>query len=110
MNRRRAWIPALLTAAVLVGGLSIPAGATTPPVRVHELASFAPPGCADRCGSGSAAGPDGALYVTDGPGGRLLRIDRRTGAVRRLTSALPPMVPAIGIGGPIDVAFRGRMA
>jgi hypothetical protein len=41
--------------------------ATGPVVR--ELATFAAPGCSGGCGSGSTIGPDGALYVTDDPGG-----------------------------------------
>jgi sugar lactone lactonase YvrE len=45
---------------------------------VTELATFAAPGCTGTCGSGSTIGPDGALYVTDGKGGRVLRVDTRT--------------------------------
>ena len=30
-------------------------------------------------GSGSTIGPDGALYVTEGPTGRVLRVDRGLG-------------------------------
>ena len=76
--------------------------------RVSELASFAASGCTGPCGSGSTIGPDGALYVTDGPGGRLLRVDRRTGRVLTITDHLPRMLPGVGLGGPIDVAFLGH--
>ncbi len=56
--------------------------------RVRKFVRFAAADCTARCGSGSTVGPDGALYVTDGPGGRLLRVDQRTGAVRTVTSDL----------------------
>lgn len=59
-------------------------------------------------GSGSTIGPDGALYVTDGNAGAVLRIDRRTGATTTVASGLPPQV--IGVGGAIDVAFIDRTA
>jgi hypothetical protein len=56
--------------------------------------------------SGSALGPDGALYVTEGAAGRLSRIDTQTGAVTTVATGLPPSV--IGIGGAIDVTFIGQ--
>jgi hypothetical protein len=56
--------------------------------------------------SGSAVGPDGALYVTEGAAGRLSRIDPETGEVTTVASGLPPS--AIGIGGAADVAFIGQ--
>jgi Tol biopolymer transport system component/sugar lactone lactonase YvrE len=63
---------------------------------------------AEAGGSGSTVGPDGALYVTDGAEGRVLRVDPRTGAVTTFGSGLPKSI--IGVGGAIDVAFRGRTA
>jgi sugar lactone lactonase YvrE len=54
---------------------------------------------------GSAVGPDEALYVTDGPGGRVLRVDPDTGATSTFASGLPPAIPDVGIGGAMDVAF-----
>ncbi len=53
--------------------------------------------------SGSAVGPDGALYVTEGAAGRIARIDPETGAKTTFASGLPPSI--VGIGGAIDVAF-----
>ena len=53
-------------------------------------------------------GPDGALYVPDGLGGRVLRVDPRTGVVTTFTSGLPRSI--IGIGGAMDVAFKGKTA
>lgn len=83
-------------------------GTTTP--TVTELTTFAAAGCAGACGSGSTVGPDGALYVTDGPGGRVLRIDRHTGATTTYASGLPKQIAQVGIGGAMDVAFRGDHA
>lgn len=95
---------------LLLLGMPVGTASATGPLRVRELTTFAAPGCITQCGSGSTIGPDDALYVTDGPGGRLLRIDRRTGATRTITADLPKQTPAIGTGGPMDVAFRGRTA
>ena len=59
--------------------------------------------------SGSAIGPGGALYVTEGALGRILRVDPRTGEVTTFASGLPPgVIP--GLGGVIDVAFIGSTA
>lgn len=55
--------------------------------------------------SGSAIGPDGALYVTEGAIGQLTRIDPVTGETTAVASGLPPSLPFVGIGGAIDVAF-----
>ena len=54
-------------------------------------------------GSGSTIGPDGALYVTEGPTGRVLRVDRGSGQVSTFASGLP--LPIFAIGGAADVAF-----
>jgi hypothetical protein len=60
---------------------------------------------------GSTIGPDGALYVTDGVAGAVLRIDRRSGQVSPYAGGLPPKAfPGVDIGGPVDVAFAGRTA
>ncbi len=96
------------TTAVLAAGVASSASAGQPVVR--ELAAFAAPGCARGCGSGSTVGPDHALYVTDGPAGRVLRVDPSTGAVTTFASGLPRAIPAVGIGGAMDVAFLGHTA
>ena len=59
-------------------------------------------------GSGSTIGPDGALYVTNGTDGTLLRIDPRSGADSVVGSGLPQKV--IDIGGAMDVSFIGDRA
>jgi hypothetical protein len=108
----RAVMALLAVAAVAAAGIPSTASATKPqsdPV-VTELATFAAPACAGGCGSGSTVGPDKALYVTDGPGGRVLRVDPETGAVTTFARGLPPAIPEVGIGGAIDVAFAGGSA
>jgi hypothetical protein len=77
---------------------------------VTELVTFAAPGCTGTCGSGSTIGPDGALYVTDGQAGRVLRVDTRTGVVTTFAAGLPLLNTPPGIGGAIDVAFVGHTA
>jgi sugar lactone lactonase YvrE len=59
---------------------------------------------------GSTVGPDGALYVVEGVPGRISRVDPRTGQITTFASGLPKTLTAIGLGGPIDVAFIGRTA
>jgi hypothetical protein len=61
-------------------------------------------------GSGSAIGPGGALFVTEPAAGRISRVDPRTGQVTPFASGLPPLIPPIGIGGAMDVAFIGGTA
>lgn len=58
--------------------------------------------------SGSTAGPDRALYVTEGVAGRITRVDPHTGDATTFASGLPPAI--IGIGGVVDVAFIGDTA
>ena len=58
--------------------------------------------------SGSAIGPGGALYVTEGATGSVLRIDPETGDVTTYATGLPPSI--VGIGGAIDIEFLGGTA
>jgi hypothetical protein len=101
----------VLIAAVTIALPSAATGKRHPhaPV-VTELATFAAPGCTGTCGSGSTIGPDGALYVTDGQRGQVLRVDTRDGAVSTFVAGLPLMNMPPGIGGAIDVAFVGHTA
>lgn len=111
MDFRRA-LTVVMAVAALAAAVPSTASAKSPPKAPvgQELATFAAPGCVGGCGSGSTVGPDKALYVTDGPGGRVMRVDPETGAVTTFASGLPPAIPEVGIGGAIDVAFIGRSA
>ncbi len=59
---------------------------------------------------GSTIGPGRGLYVAEGAAGRISRVDPQTGQITTFASGLPKANPAIGIGGPIDVAFIGKTA
>ena len=48
--------------------------------------------------------------MTDGQLGRVMRVDRHSGAVSTFAAGLPLLNTPPGIGGPIDVAFVGRTA
>ncbi len=63
-----------------------------------------------QSGSGSTIGPDGALYVTEGAAGRVLRVNPETGRVSTFASGLPKWLPILGMGGAMDVAFIGQTA
>jgi hypothetical protein len=107
MDSRRALTVLMSVATIAVAGIPSVASASEPaeaPV-VRDLATFAAPGCIGGCGSGSTIGPDKALYVTDGPSGRVLRVDPATGAITTFASGLPRQIPDNGIGGAMDVAF-----
>ncbi len=59
---------------------------------------------------GSTIGPDGAVYVAEGPAGRISRVDPQTGDITTFASGLPKMNPEVGIGGVMDLAFVGQTA
>jgi len=94
---------------------ALAAAVVAPAVSAHDregpvvtrLAEFG----SDDFVTGSTIGPDGALYVTDGVEGAVLRIDPRSGQVAPYASGLPPKAfTGVDIGGPVDVAFAGRTA
>jgi hypothetical protein len=88
-----------LLAAAMIAMMILPAAsAATSSLLLSGLAGA----------SGSAIGPGGALYVTEGALGRLSRVDRNTGAITTVASGLPAAI--IPIGGPMDVAFIGSTA
>ncbi|KAA9132696.1 hypothetical protein F3N42_05640 [Marinihelvus fidelis] len=61
-------------------------------------------------GSGSTVGPDGLLYTTESVSGEVTWIDPETGDHDLFTWGLPPQIPGVGLGGPMDIAFIGDTA
>jgi hypothetical protein len=61
-------------------------------------------------GSGSAIGPDGALYVAEPLAGAITRVDRRTGDNSTFATGLPARLPGFTAGGVMDVAFARHTA
>ena len=103
-----------LLAACLVAVLAITFGLQGSGARAETRSEAAPvvtvlnDTALGGLGSGSTIGPDGALYVTNGNDGTLIRVNPRTGSETVVGSGLPPQV--IGIGGAMDVAFIGHRA
>jgi hypothetical protein len=110
MIRRRvtALLAALAIALVLPGSAAWAGkpGHSAPVVTVLNRTALG------GLGSGSTIGPDGALYVTNGTAGTLVRIDPRNGCETVVGSGLPPQVTGFGVafGGAMDVAFVGHRA
>lgn len=107
MSRRRSIaLVAALALTLVVPGSGVWAAEKSAPAapKVTVLDSSALSGQ----GSGSTIGPDGALYVTNGIDGTLVRIHPRTGAATVVGSGLPPRV--VDIGAAMDVAFLGDRA
>jgi sugar lactone lactonase YvrE len=100
-STRRSRVTASLGFAVLVATATILSPATAAPTATLLVSGLA-------SGSGSTVGPDGALYVTEGAAGRVSRVDPQTGDVTTYASGLPPSI--IGIGGAMDVVFKGGTA
>jgi hypothetical protein len=100
MNRKRLAIALALGCLLILGAAPAAAAAPTATVLATGLAG----------GAGSAIGPDGALYVAEMAAGRIARVDPRTGAVAAFASGLPRLIPEVGFGGPVDVAFIGATA
>jgi hypothetical protein len=103
--RRSGWL--VLFVLALLASMVPSAAAATPrsgdPTAYQLVAGL-------QGGSGSTIGPDGALYVTENAAGRITRVDPKTGATTTYASGLPKLIPAVGFGGPVDVAFLGRTA
>jgi hypothetical protein len=103
--RRSGWL--ILLVLVLLA-LVAPSTASAAPRHGHATAQLLVTGL--EGGSGSTIGPDGALYVTENAAGGITRVDPRTGATTTYASGLPKLIPAVGFGGPVDIAFLGRTA
>lgn len=58
--------------------------------------------------NGSAVGPGGDLYITQGSEGIIWRVDRQTGQASVYASGLPKAI--VGLGGVMDVEFIGNKA
>ena len=98
---------ATLGLAILLASATMLSPATaTPTATPTPTATLLVAGLAS--GSGSTVGPDGALYVTEGAAGRVSRVDPQTGDVTTYASGLPPSI--VGIGGAMDVVFKGGTA
>jgi hypothetical protein len=106
MPRRKGWLILLLLA--LLASVVVPATAAASGASGHPTAHRLVAGL--QGGSGSTIGPDRALYVTENAAGRITRVDPWTGATTTYASGLPRLIPAVGFGGPVDVAFLGRTA
>ncbi len=104
--RRRGRLLVLAVALLML----VPAAASATQPCGDPTATLLASGLAGSTGSGSTIGPDGALYVTEGAAGRISRIDRETGQVTTFADGLPAAIPAVGLGGPMDVAFIGDTA
>jgi hypothetical protein len=99
---------------LLIAAAGLVAAVAAPTVSAHDrrgpvvtrVAEFG----SDDFVVGSTIGPDGALYVTDGVAGAVLRIDRRSGRVTTYAGGLPPKAFPDDTGGPVDVAFAGHRA
>jgi len=85
-----------------------PSAQSAPQLSVSPTAALLVTGL--QGATGSTVGPDGALYVTEGAAGRISRVDPQTGELTTFASGLPTAIPAVGIGGAIDVAFIGKTA
>ena len=93
MNMKSLLIGFVLSVVIILGSVMAVAADS----NVSELVSGL------EGASGSTIGPDGALYVTEGAAGRILRVDPQTGDKSTFASGLPEWV--IPLGGAIDVAF-----
>src|SRR5688500_15649905 len=102
MRSDRKWC-LLMMALIAATGPSV---ASAPPPVTASGATLLVSGL--EGGSGSAIGPGGALFVTEGLAGRISRVDPKTGTVSTFASGLPPSI--VGIGGAMDLAFIGSTA
>lgn len=92
----------LVLACLFVLGSSLTAGVASAQPEATLLVS----GLAGA--SGSAIGPGGALYVTEGAAGRISRVDPRSGEVTTYAEGLPQAL--LPIGGANDLVFIGDTA
>jgi hypothetical protein len=99
----------LVVVAALIGLIVPLVASAAPPADqpgAPTLLATLPGGAA----SGSAVGPDGALYVPQPAAGQIWRVDPATGAETLFASGLPQRFSALPFGGVMDVAFIGSKA
>ena len=104
MFRKRMLVSAVLAALTICAVTASAASSGGPPGQSTAKLVFSGLGG----GSGSTVGPRGDLYVTDTVNGKILRVDPRTGAATTFADCLPKQI--VGLGGAMDVAFRGDTA
>jgi hypothetical protein len=104
MNTKSLVIGLFLSLAIVIGNTNADAKKPVQEPSIELLVS----GLAG--GSGSAIGPDGALYVTEAHAGRISRVDPETGEITTFASGLPLRMPGFPFGGVVDVAFIGKTA
>src|SRR5438477_1274585 len=97
----------LLSAAALIAIVTPSAASARPPCEGPTATRLV---TGLQGAMGSTIGPDGALYVTEGAIGTISRVDPQTGEKTTFASGLPRAIPAVGIGGAIDVAFIDNIA
>jgi len=102
--KRKSLVVALVLSFVLIFASSTIAAAKNPSAEpsISLLASGL------QGASGSAIGPDGALYVTEGAAGRISRINPQTGDITTFAEDLPPAI--LPIGGATDLVFMDETA
>ena len=102
--KRKSLVVALVLSFVLIFVSSTVAAAKNPTVEpsITLLVSGL------QGASGSAIGPDSALYVTEGAAGRISRVDPETGNVTTYAEGLPPAI--LPIGGATDLVFMDETA
>src|SRR5947199_7866797 len=98
----------LLLVAVLIAMITPSAASAAPPCEEPTDTRLVT-GLVEGA-KGSTIGPDGVQYVTEGAAGRISRVDPLTGEKTTFASGLPTAIPAIGIGGAIDIAFIDNIA
>ncbi len=98
MNRKRLLVTLVLSLVIILASSTIAAAKNPSAAPSAELLVSGLQGA-----QGSTIGPDGALYVTEGILGRIMRVDPSTGEMMVFASGLPERV--IPLGGVVDVAF-----
>ena len=98
MNRKSIIIGLVLCLLIILGTSQVVAGKAPSAEPSAALLAAGLEGA-----SGSAIGPDGALYVTEGAAGRVSRVDPQTGEITTFAEGLPPAI--LPIGGANDLVF-----